>query len=606
MARYNIPNVPNSYLYSLTDLLGVDYNDTVADNRRSPNMTNLVNNNGFLESRKGHKILAHIANAPINGVWNVDANNDTFIVHCGSELYEIDATFTNVVRIKTGLANRKSSGFYFNGELIILDGLRALIYHDNGTNWVVENLDEIGYIPTTAAGRQPSGIGGIKVDSVNQFSKYRINQFLSDGESTEYFLDGSDWDEERPIVTELTDTGAIVPITGFSWDHTKGKVTFNEAPKKSPVEGQDNIFIRFKANDVTNYINNCTFGVLFGYEGNNNRLFVSGNPEYPNVDWYCYVDDFTYFPSNNFMKIGTQPITGYSRIGDGALAIHKKISDTDCTVYYRTYNSIGGQQVFPLSAGVKNVGCLNNACCQNFLNDPVFLSELGVYSVTSGLSTTNERFADERSYYIKSKLSKEPNLEKAVAIVNGTRYYLAVNNHVYVADKRFLSSNDNSISNYQYEWFYLTNMPVSVWFNWNNQLYWGDNDGNIRTWGDDYIDELIIDGQVSNTIVPVHWESCYVYFNNYVQAKTVRRVFVHHNPVGASKIRLSYIDADGFHPISTSEYDGTSEFPKVIQEKEKISKIMCCKFAIDNDANSRCSFNNVIAEYRIAGKYRGD
>ena len=606
MAKYDIPNVPKSYLYSLTDLLGVDYNDTVADNRRSPNMTNLVNNNGFLESRKGHKILAHVADAPINGVWNIDANNDTFIVHCGTELYEIDSTFTQIVKIRTGLANRKSSGFYFNGELIILDGKRALIYHNNGINWVVDNLDEVGFIPTTSAGRQPDGNGGIQVDGVNQLSAYRVNQFLSDGESTEYYVDGDSWDTERPIITKLNSAGNIEPIEEFTWDSVNGKVTFPTAPEKSPIDGQDNIFIKFKSADVVNYINGCTFGVLFGYEGNNNRLFVSGNPEYPNVDWYCYVEDFTYFPVDNYTKIGTEPIVGYSRAGDGALVIHKRISDTDCTVYYRTYNSVGGQQVFPLMSGVKNVGCLNNNCCANFLNDPVFLSELGVYSLTTGSGTTDERFADERSYYIKNKLLKEENLENAVAIVNNTRYYLAVNNHVYVADKRFLSSNDNSISQYQYEWFYLTNIPVSVWFNWNNNLYWGDEDGNIRTWGDNYIDELIEGDEIVPTVVPVHWESVYVYFNNYVQAKTVRRVFVHHNPVGASKIKLSYIDADGVHDISTSEYDGASEFPKVIQEKEKISKIMCCKFAIDNDADSRCSFNHIIAEYRIAGKYRGD
>lgn len=608
MAKYSIPDVPRSYLYSLSDLLGVDYNDTVDDDRRSPNMTNFVNNNGFLESRNGHRILMNVADAPINGVWNIDANNEVFVVHCGTELYEINSTFTSKVLVYQGLPNKPTFGIYFGDSLIILTGWKALIYHKVNSAWVVDKLEDVGYVPTTAIARDPNGIKSTSLDGVNQFNAWRINQFKSDGESVDYHLDGESWAEDKPIVTKLTTQGtiAVVPSDDYSWNDSTGVVTFVEAPEKTPVEGRDNIFIRFKSEDVTNYINECTFGVLYGFEGNNNRLFVSGNKNYPNIDWYSYVNDATYFPVDNYAKIGVQPITGYSRVGDGSLAIHKKISDTDCTVYYRSYNSLGGEQIFPLSAGVKNIGCLTPRCCANFLNDPVFLSELGVYSMISAEGVTDEKFAEERSYYVKNKLLNEPNLDNAVAIVNKDRYYLAVNNKVYMADKRFLTNSRKSTSQYQYEWFYLTNMPVTTWFNWNNELYWGDIDGNIRTWSEDYLDESVEDGETVMTPVNAHWESTYIYFNNYVQAKTVRRVFAHHNPKGMSRIILSYIDSDGTHQISISEYDGSNTFPKVIQEKEKISKIMSCKFAIDNDENSRCSFNNIIAEYRIAGKYRGD
>jgi hypothetical protein len=606
MANYKIPKVPKSYLYTLTDLLGVDYNDTVADNRRSPSMTNLVNNNGFLESRHGHKILINVNNDKINGVWNVDANNDTFIVHCGTELYEVNSSFTLKVRIRTGLADVKSSGFYYNGSLIILDGFKALIYHKVDNSWIVDALEDVGYVPVTAAGRKPDGTGGKVVDGLNQLSAWRINQFLADGTSTEYYVNGSNWTNDTPVITQLNDDGTISSILDFTWDKNNGKVTFTTAPQPSVDTGRDNIFIKFKANDITNYINKCTFGTLFGYGGNNNRLFLSGNADFPNVDWYSYVEDFTYFPVDNYAKIGTEPIVGYSRIGDGTLGIHKRLSDTDCTIYYRTYNTMGGMQIFPLSSGVKNVGCINDKCCANFLNDPVFLSELGVYSIIGNASTTNEKFAEERSYYVKRKLLDEIGLSNAVAVVHGTRYYLAINSHVYMADKRFLSREQNSLSSYQYEWFYLDNMPVRVWFTWNNELYWGDIEGNLRTWDSDYVDKFVVNGTALNQPVVVHWESNFLYLDNYVNAKTIRKLFVHHNPVGSSTVKLSYIDADGSHLVSTSTYTGTDGFPKVIQEKEKISKIMSVKLAIDNDTDTRCSFSTVIAEYRIAGKYRGD
>ena len=71
MARFDIPDVVDPLHLQLTDFLGVDYNDNVENNRRSPKMINFINKNGYLESRNGHKILLHLDNAPVNGVWNV-------------------------------------------------------------------------------------------------------------------------------------------------------------------------------------------------------------------------------------------------------------------------------------------------------------------------------------------------------------------------------------------------------------------------------------------------------------------------------------------------------------------------------------------------------
>ena len=608
MANFKVPNIPSTYQFVLSDFLGVDYNDTVIDNRRSPNMINFVNNNGFLETRYGHKILINVDNAPINGVWNIDANNDIFVVHCGTNLYEVSSDFQNKVLIRSGLANTKSTGLYLGNKLLILDGIRALVYSKVGDDWVVQNLDEIGYIPRTAIGRGPSGVPTTKYEVPNLCSPYRINEFLSDGTSSVYQLDGESWANETPIVTQLLADGTTGTITNFMFDSTTGKITFAEPPAKSPVDGRDNIFIRFKSNDMTCYINKCKFGILYGYGGNNNRVFVSGNPDFKNVDWFSAINDMTYFSADDYAVVGVDPIVGYSRTVSGTLVIHKKLSDTDCTVYYRDYNSSNQKQIFPLSSGVKNIGCLTPHCCVNFMNDSLFLSELGVFGLVNNSNNNNEKFAEERSYYIKPLLLNEEHLEKAIATVNGFRYYLYVNGKVYMADKRFLGSQSLSTSEYQYEWFVFDNMDVTTFFNWNTKLYWGDSKGNLRTFGDDYVDEMGIEnGQMVTKTVKPYWESTFIYFDNYRLAKTVRRIFVHHSPIGASRIQVYSITPDGKSLVTTSEYDAlTDNFPKVIQEKDKISKIMCCKVAISNDDARRCSFSNIIMEYRLGGKYRGE
>lgn len=608
MANFKVPDIPSTYQFVLSDFLGVDYNDTVIDNRRSPKMVNFVNNNGFLETRYGHKILLNVDNAPVNGVWNIDANNDIFVVHCGTNLYEVSSDFKEKVLIRSGLADTKSTGLYLNGKLLILDGVRALVYSKVGDDWIVQNLDEIGYIPKTAIGRGPNGVPTTKYEAPNLCSPYRINDFLSDGTSSVYQLDGESWDIETPIVTQLLPDGSIGTITNFMFDSTTGKITFAEPPAKSPVDGRDNIFVRFKSKDMVCYINKCKFGVLYGYGGNNNRAFVSGNSEFKNVDWYSEINDVTYFSSDDYAVIGIEPIVGYSRTVGGELVIHKKLSDTDCTVYYRNYNSSNQKQIFPLSSGVKNIGCLTPHCCVNFMNDSLFLSELGVFGLVNNSNNNNEKFAEERSYYIKPSLLNEERLENAIAIVNGFRYYLYVNGKVYMADKRFLGSQSLSTSEYQYEWFVFDNMDVTTFFNWNNKLYWGDSKGNLRTFGNDHIDELRIeDDKIITEAVKPYWESTFLYFNNYRLAKTVRRIFVHHSPIGKTKIKVYSITPDGTSLVTTSEYDALEDnFPKVIQEKEKISKVMCCKIAIGNDDEYRCSFSNIIMEYRLGGKYRGE
>ena len=482
------------------------------------------------------------------------------------------------------------------------------MYSKVGDDWIVQNLDEIGYIPRTAIGRGPSGIPTTKYEAPNLCSPYRINEFLSDGTSSVYQLDGESWANETPIVTQLLSDGTTGTITNFIFDSTTGKITFAEAPAKSPVDGRDNIFIRFKSNDMTCYINKCKFGILYGYGGNNNRVFVSGNPDFKNVDWFSAINDMTYFSADDYAVVGVDPIVGYSRTVSGTLVIHKKLSDTDCTVYYRDYNSSNQKQIFPLSSGVKNIGCLTPHCCVNFMNDSLFLSELGVFGLVNNSNNNNEKFAEERSYYIKPVLLNEEHLEKAIATVNGFRYYLYVNGKVYMADKRFLGSQSLSTSEYQYEWFVFDNMDVTTFFNWNTKLYWGDSKGNLRTFGDDYVDEMGIEnGQMVTKTVKPYWESTFIYFDNYRLAKTVRRIFVHHSPIGASRIQVYSITPDGKSLVTTSEYDAlTDNFPKVIQEKDKISKIMCCKVAISNDDERRCSFSNIIMEYRLGGKYRGE
>ena len=254
-----------------------------------------------------------------------------------------------------------------------------------------------------------------------------------------------------------------------------------------PIDGEDNIEVEFVPEDITYYEDNpigqCKFGIQFGVEGYKDRLFLSGNPNYPNKVYYSEFDDFTYFPFTNTHDLGSDnnPVIAFSRLSDSTVAIHKVNDNTDPTIYYMTYsiNENYEQQgiekySFPIVAGVIGESPVNNNTCFNLSNDNLFLSNNGVFGIELNENIkSNERYALERSGFINSMLTKHNDLDKAKAIVYKNRYYLAIDDVVFVADARLKSSarTGDMKDTFNYEWFYWTNISVQQWFILNDELY---------------------------------------------------------------------------------------------------------------------------------------
>lgn len=520
---FQIPESPTTYNYIFTDFLGVDYNDPFdMDVRHSPKMVNMILENGYLKKRHGLKIKTKIGNGVIHGIWNYDVPGDTefneiFLIHCGTKLYEADSTFTQVALLMNNLADVDSWGMFLGDKLVILDGKRAIVYGKYGNTYTAHYMDQVAYIPTTTIGLSPSGLNGTSYESVNQMTQFRINEFLADGTSTEYHTDSysisaTAGDTTVWILNNNTGVWDLVDPSNYTVV-SSNKITFNTAPVAPVVTGRDNVRIQFKSTTVdhANLINKCRFCVPFGYQGNNQRLFFSGNPEQPNVDWHSDLvasqPDPTYVPDDSFAVIGSQPIVGYLRLSDGTLAILKGLSDTDCSIYYRTSNAQGRWDIFPLLSGTKNVGCLTPYCCVNVQNNAMFLGELGVFqAVTGEASSTLERYADNKSYYINKKLLSEANLDKSKAVSIGPLYYLFVNNKLYICDTSKITQPKNSNIN-QYQWWPCElNINVTAVTRWNNKLIIGDSNGYIKMFGDDYIDELTLENNELTT------DEVYCYF----------------------------------------------------------------------------------------------
>lgn len=300
---YSIPTQSRKNYYRIDSFKGVDFTSSEldVDKGRSPNAKNIINNNGIIESRTGYKKINKIGNK-INGVWNIDTPvEELFLIHSGTCLYQTSTDFSESVLVLNGMSDSRSKGIYINGYLLIFDGTRAVVFSKfDGTNYEAKFLDNCGYIPLTSIARDVSG-GGTDYEKFNMLSPYAMNSFLASKIETGLDDEGNPTYKNQDIFkldkTNIVDIISVkvlkddatweekIKNTDYTYSLEKGEIYFS--PGESPVLGRDNVEITYKYDNSTekNKINSCTIAELYGYESNNNRIFASGNKNFPNYDF---------------------------------------------------------------------------------------------------------------------------------------------------------------------------------------------------------------------------------------------------------------------------------------------------------------------------------
>lgn len=276
-----------------------------------------------------------------------------------------------------------------------------------------------------------------------------------------------------------------------SKDSTTLTLNFSTTP---PLESEDNITVTFikKVEGHAEAIGACRFGVLYGAGGNADRLFLAGNPDEPAVEYYSYWRDPTYFPDVYYNRVGSNytDIVGFARVSDGVLAAFKETDRQEPTVYYHTateeviYNDDKKLErvdfILTTQAGNVGEGMVSRRASVDFFGDPLILSDSGVFGIVMRQNLmTVDRYAAERSRNIREKLRGHADLSKAVGIVYENKYWLAVDGVCYVADEGYTFKPKESSSGYQYEWWYLENVPAVVFAVMDGDLWFGTEDGRI-------------------------------------------------------------------------------------------------------------------------------
>lgn len=274
-----------------------------------------------------------------------------------------------------------------------------------------------------------------------------------------------------------------------------------------PIEMESNITVTFTAFDEDaeerhKMITKCTFGTRFGTERSSDRLFLSGNPDYPNIDFHSEENDFTYFGELSVASLGDESsaVAGYAKLSDSSLVIYKEESNSEPSFFFRTAkyledydadgNVVSMRGIFPHTEGGVGEGVISRHTQANLCGDCLFLTRSGVYGlVLSENMMTTERYARERSKNIRSALEAHEDLSRAVATVYKNKYYLAIDGVCYVADPRYkFTASDDIDGSFNYEWWVWDNIPARVWGKVGDDLYFGTDDGRVCVFDDEYTD----------------------------------------------------------------------------------------------------------------------
>lgn len=435
---------------------GVDFRGDEINLVRSPDSLNMWKDYKETESirtRPGMELKHNLGGA----VYSISFFNNSMIVHCGTKLYKI--TGNNQTTLYSGVRAAKSDSFIHNNKWYFKDGANYLVY-DGSTIGEVE-----GFIPTTSIARKPAG-GGAMHQDVNLLTGKRINTFLADGESKEYFLDAKNIDSSYKPVVKVNDEA----VTDFTVNYSEGKITFSEAPPVPLTDGQDNVSVEFRKN-VNGYperIKNCTLIQVF-----DNRVFFSGNANYPSTVWHCSLDDPSYCSDLDYYHEGMDGARVRGMVaGNNALWVFREPSQANTTVFYHTptIDSDYGK-IYPSVHSSVTTGCVGRAI--NFNDDIVFFSDRGMEGISGDVTT--EQVLAHRSSMVDRKLTSERNYSDMVLDEWEGYLIVFVDDKAYLADSRAMFNNNGKG---EYEWFYweLGKRVLCSRVN-NGILYVGTEDG---------------------------------------------------------------------------------------------------------------------------------
>lgn len=459
-----------------SDFRGIDLRGEECALNRSPDALNVWRDYRELSGIKTRPALKHICSTG-RSVRDMKWHNDRLYYYSAEGAY-------HYVEL-----NPDGSHDHSGGDLQSF-GNHGVLFEFNGSVYGLGSQDFIRIagdgedtylVPTTSVGSLPDGTGRQTHQDVNMLTPLRINTFhigedVESRTAVDFTLDAQEVDKDyMPIITvngerlfegeaTRTETENSVKWTfepGLGIDPAYPEYSIQLYFKEGHVvvrgleyekSTKDNISILFQKTATDSVaegdanlrkILGCTIVEEF-----DNRIFLSGNPDYPNLVFHSSLNNPMYFSDLDVYEDGKDD--GHIRAmvsGNNALWVFRD-TDKGNGVYYHTAafdNTYG--KIYPSAHSSVSLGCVGGAI--NFLDDILFFSRNGMESISQNI--TAEQFATHKSSLVDRLMLRNENYENMVFAEWEGYLLVCIGTDVYLADSRAVLANEG---HYEYEWYH--------------------------------------------------------------------------------------------------------------------------------------------------------
>lgn len=475
-------------LYIFDTFKGVDYAHAPGNvsAQRSTDGLNMVRSEvGKVRKRTGYRLDEKQWEGNINGIhFYVTGEGTQCIIHCKNTFYIQGEPVWQT-------ANDDFSRSVQIGEcLYIVDGKNFVVYDGESFSAVREKA----HVPVVYAHRTPSG-GGRPSEQINILTDKRKESFVSDGESTRYILSRQNLGEGPVSALIFSADGNITEMkenSGLTVNRAAGIVTFNSPPPLSRDGKEDNVYIEYQksAENAGLSPEGCTVITAFGKGGRRDTLFLSGNKSNPGRQWFSAAGNPFLFGNDGTRIIGgdNSEIIGYSRSAD-KLFVHKNTGGISQNVFVlECRGSDENFYSYPVSNTMYGPPAVAKSSFVNLTNDPLFLTDAGVYAITKN-EYRQRYYTQLRSFYINPLLLAAQNPENARAVAFNDFYVIALGQDIYLLDSLQKSFElDKEYSNFQYEaYHWKTDRQIRLLFVQDGRLCFADTNGRIGRFYEDFL-----------------------------------------------------------------------------------------------------------------------
>ena len=610
----------------LSSFKGVDLTDdvTTMDASRSPDAPNMMpDDQGFPAKRPGYRTRFQLDGA-VHGAWTLWAGGvATRLIHAGDTLYKI--TSDGPAPLYTDMNDAPGAAVQLGGKLWIADG-KQYLYCDGETAAPVR---EIATVPVITIAKAPNGrTGATSYRPINLLTGKQTESYLGEEDTVDYYLSLQDLTDAAVTAQVLDAEGNWQDKTetaDFTVDRTLGKVRFHTAPGKSPVEGEDNVRITYEVERDAGEVNRCCRAILYGVNGAMDRIFLTGDPDEPNVDHWSEWSDPAYIGDTNYGVLGSEasPIRGYSVL-NGALVTHKEGEENGRNLFVREGElDEDGTAVFRITQILQGDGAVSGRAFGSVASEPLYLSRLGVVALTP-TTVTGERTAQVRSYYLNGALRRE-NLADAPAVVWGRFYVLAGQDRLYLLDSQQKQYEQSEpASSYQMEGYYWTGIGATALWVEDETLCFGTADGAVRAFSQggiagDFNDYDDPDGGTGRP-VKAAWATPLLNLGTWANLKNITGVWVVLQPFARSGgeiyyatdkeyrqlVRSANVDIFDWNDIDFERFTfNTLDRPVVINTRKKAKKVKLFQVVVEN-GRDREPFGlfAIHVNYKVGGKVK--